>query len=370
MVDVHNDPFVKSSNSTKSDAARVNSVESKSKPKTVGDHFYEATHRSDDRQDSVWHSHANGISLDEWPNLPTAKSAGARPSEGSGIAADTDMSHSAKMAATRSVEVSSTNPGGDHSHGVNSLTAGDQQDSLGRMIRGSKSMTAGANKQPPAEKPRDYSFADDNHSYKDVLSNTSNRTKDSQGLNLNSHVKRNFNRRPVDSASGKTSAFDNSRFQDGSSRNASPTRNANSGVNLFEHVKRRKTKRYYVGGFLPSVTEAEIREFVTEKGPDLKVSKVTIFRNERYNSATIRLNLVDDGFTYVVQEKYFWPQFIACRPWVTHSRYKKMRGGGNDREYHYDGDEGNTSLNRGQSSQWDSTAFQNKFSPLSSGIDY
>jgi len=99
-----------------------------------------------------------------------------------------------------------------------------------------------------------------------------------------------------------------------------------SEAGLFQHIKRRKrTKRYYIGGFLPSVTENEIASYVSERGP--KVSKVTIFRNRKYNTATIRLNVYDNQDTSLLEEPYFWPSGVSCRPWVTHNQYQRNRSG-------------------------------------------
>ncbi len=49
----------------------------------------------------------------------------------------------------------------------------------------------------------------------------------------------------------------------------------------FGDYVRKRTRRFYVGGFKPSITENKIASYVNRRGPT--VTKVTIFRNSRYN---------------------------------------------------------------------------------------
>ena len=88
---------------------------------------------------------------------------------------------------------------------------------------------------------------------------------------------------------------------------------------LFECVKKR-TKRFYLGGFLPSVTKGMIAAYVNRRGP--KVTFVQIFHNRKYNSVVVRLNIEDNTNAALVEDPYFWPYDIICKPWVSHNRYK------------------------------------------------
>lgn len=89
----------------------------------------------------------------------------------------------------------------------------------------------------------------------------------------------------------------------------------------FSQFVRRRTRRFYIGGFLPTITEAMIANYVSKRGP--KVTNVTIFRNKRYNRATIRLNVEDDEkANRLTNDSFFWPRGITCRPWLPRNEYK------------------------------------------------
>jgi hypothetical protein len=63
-------------------------------------------------------------------------------------------------------------------------------------------------------------------------------------------------------------------------------------------------------------------QYVRNKGP--KVTKVSIFRNKKYRSVVIRLNVEDDEKSHLLtDDPNFWPKGIHCRPWLTHNGYKK-----------------------------------------------
>ena len=89
----------------------------------------------------------------------------------------------------------------------------------------------------------------------------------------------------------------------------------------FETFVRRRTKRYYVGGFLPTITESKIESYVTRRG--LTVSKVAVFRNKQRKTTVIRLNMVNDSVSRWVLEPGFWPKGVTCRPWLSFSAYRR-----------------------------------------------
>jgi len=89
--------------------------------------------------------------------------------------------------------------------------------------------------------------------------------------------------------------------------------------NFLADYVRKKTKRFYLGGFESSVTENVIAMYVMSRGP--KVSKINIFGNNS-RPPVIRLNLEDDGNADMVTEFGFWPEGIVCRPWVSKPRYR------------------------------------------------
>ncbi|MCG7876974.1 MAG: hypothetical protein N0C90_11660 [Candidatus Thiodiazotropha endolucinida] len=87
----------------------------------------------------------------------------------------------------------------------------------------------------------------------------------------------------------------------------------------FEKYIRRKSKRFYVGGFKPSISEMKLRHYVQAKGA--RVSWVSIRRYEKHNKAVVRLN-VDAEDASMVLERGFWPRGISCRPWLTRNQYR------------------------------------------------
>ena len=89
----------------------------------------------------------------------------------------------------------------------------------------------------------------------------------------------------------------------------------------FENYVRKRTKRYYIGGFLPTITESKITSFVTRKG--LNVSKVTVFRNKRRGTTVIRLNMVNNPESRRVLDPGFWPKGVTCRPWLSYNAYRR-----------------------------------------------
>ena len=89
------------------------------------------------------------------------------------------------------------------------------------------------------------------------------------------------------------------------------------GDDLADYVRKR-TCRFFVDGFKPSITEQKIANYVNFRGP--KVTKVSIFRY-RSKPVVTRLNVEDDVSARLVCEPYFWPDGVVCRPWVSQSKY-------------------------------------------------
>ena len=90
---------------------------------------------------------------------------------------------------------------------------------------------------------------------------------------------------------------------------------------LQNHVDvRRRSKRFYVGGFRSSITHEELIQYVESKG--LVVTWVHIWPSKRSDRAVIRLNVEVSGNCLKITEPGFWPRGVKCRPWLTNNTYK------------------------------------------------
>ena len=83
---------------------------------------------------------------------------------------------------------------------------------------------------------------------------------------------------------------------------------------------RRRSKRFYVGGFRSSITHEELIQYVESKG--LIVTWVHIWPSKRSDRAVIRLNVEVSENCLKITEPGFWPRGVKCRPWLTNNTYK------------------------------------------------
>lgn len=111
----------------------------------------------------------------------------------------------------------------------------------------------------------------------------------------------------------------------------------------FDQYVKRRTRRFYLGGFRQSITEKKLAGYITRRG--LKVTKISIFRNRgKYrNNVVIRVNVQDDdNANSMTDDPYFWPEGVVCRPWIPFGTYRKRRSYYNEEEDNnaeYDNDE-------------------------------
>ena len=84
----------------------------------------------------------------------------------------------------------------------------------------------------------------------------------------------------------------------------------------FEQYVKKKAKRFYLGGFLISVTRQVIAKYVKKRARGIKVTRIRIWKSRRNpNSVVIRLNVEDNDQAKLLERRSFWPRGVTCRPW-------------------------------------------------------
>ncbi|MEW8546462.1 MAG: hypothetical protein AB2693_23335 [Candidatus Thiodiazotropha sp.] len=94
----------------------------------------------------------------------------------------------------------------------------------------------------------------------------------------------------------------------------------------FVQFVKKRSQRYYLGGFKPSITRQRIEKYVNRRGPT--VTWVRIWNSRRRpNNVIIRLNVEDNEYARLLESRTFWPRGVTCRPWVNGSRRNTSRNG-------------------------------------------
>lgn len=89
------------------------------------------------------------------------------------------------------------------------------------------------------------------------------------------------------------------------------------------HIKKR-TKRFFLGGFKKSVTNSIISKYITSWG--FKVSMIRIFPCKRSpEDVIVRFNIEDTGNLSQLQQLDFWPDGIVCKPWLSRGELSHNR---------------------------------------------
>lgn len=82
----------------------------------------------------------------------------------------------------------------------------------------------------------------------------------------------------------------------------------------FEQYVKKRAKRFYLGGFKPTITRDVIANYVNIRGPT--VTWVRIWTSKRNpNNVVIRLNVEDNYLAQLLESRSFWPRGVTCRPW-------------------------------------------------------
>ena len=140
--------------------------------------------------------------------------------------------------------------------------------------------------------------------------------------------------------------------------NGSQNVNKENDYGGFEKYVKKRAKRYYLGGFMPTVTREVITEYVTMRGPT--VTWVSIWNSKRNpNNVVIRLNVTDNHLADMLEKRSFWPRGVTCRPWVD----RIDRAPNRNRSAYYRGDSMRTTYGRSDIDSY------NPFSPLRDHIN-
>ncbi|WAR27239.1 hypothetical protein MAR_012943 [Mya arenaria] len=96
----------------------------------------------------------------------------------------------------------------------------------------------------------------------------------------------------------------------------------------FSQNVSKRTKRFFVGGFGPSITENKLEKYIRKRGP--KVSRI-VLNKTRYGNVIIRVNVEDDdNASYMTDDPCFWPSDVTCRPWVSYGTYRRRNHSDDD----------------------------------------
>ena len=91
----------------------------------------------------------------------------------------------------------------------------------------------------------------------------------------------------------------------------------------FSEYVRRRVHSFYIGGFKRSITEVKLSVFVSNRGPT--ITKLLVIRNKRFDSAFVKMNVEDNEQATWLENPFFWPRGIVCRPWITQTRESNER---------------------------------------------
>ena len=92
----------------------------------------------------------------------------------------------------------------------------------------------------------------------------------------------------------------------------------------FVQYVKKTPRRYYLGGFLPSITEDKIARYVNRRGPTVTFVRIWHSKRNKRN-VVIRLNIEDNASAALVESPAFWPRGVRCRPWLDRNERNQVR---------------------------------------------
>ena len=221
----------------------------------------------------------------------------------------------------------------DIAHGKSNTKAGEVRHDLHgtENDRSQHSSMSEMNKHPMIPIPNEPNTAPGASSYRQVVSSNGppvNRNDAGQfsgntfsrydtGQSIHTRVTRNncLDKQSSGSLCQSTDNFEN--FDDAI--------NNNDDDDDFQQFVKKKAKRYYLGGFKPSISRQRIENYVNRRGPT--VTWIRIWNSKRRpNNVIIRLNVEDNDRAKLLESATFWPRGVTCRPWEENrARSKKSR---------------------------------------------
>ncbi len=84
--------------------------------------------------------------------------------------------------------------------------------------------------------------------------------------------------------------------------------------------KRNKTRQLFLTGIAENVKEEQIQSYL--KNRNINPTRITIFQSRRKGTISAKVNIPSAALSSVQQE-YFWPKFVTCKPWRSNANGRK-----------------------------------------------
>lgn len=131
----------------------------------------------------------------------------------------------------------------------------------------------------------------------------------------------------------------------------------------FEQYVQKRSKRFYIGGLLNSITVDKLTRYVTKRGPTVTMVRIFPLKKSK-NKVIVRLNVEGDDRSNLLEQRGFWPRGVTCRPWMSRGNLRKHRA--NLRwEDNYVDDDDESNADTGDNGNWG-----NNYHNLNSGNRY